>query len=307
MLFYQVTNQSGIAFNILHFGIGLIGSAIKKELLGNHYFSNQNVKAIKFDWNNPENCKKQIARLLQVEAISFQQSQKIFIIWSAGKAGFSVNEDITNKELLTFKLITSFLSLQLNNLKVRSYFFFLSSAGGLFEGQKNVGQDSQPKPKRPYSVLKLNQENHLLKKHLFLSIEIIRLSTVFTIENFSKRKGLIQVLMENGIKNKITHIVGNESTIRDYICDKDIAHYIIRRILLGKIHQHISYLISGKPSSIFEIRRSIEKILGKRIYITYSTVKSNAEDISFFSHYQSYEFFNRGFKAISQVVIPKFE
>ena len=168
-------------------------------------------------------------------------------------------------------------------MKICSYFFFLSSAGGLFEGQKNVSHDTQPNPKRPYSILKQNQENHLLNKQLFSSIEIIRLSTVFTIENFSKRKGLIQVLMENGIKNKITNIVGNESTIRDYICDKDVARYIVSRILLGKVHQKTSYLISGKPSSIFEIRRSIEKILGKRIYITYSNVKSNAEDNSYSS------------------------
>ena len=50
-------------------------------------------------------------------------------------------------------------------------FFLVSSAGGLFEGQRNVGDRSQPSPMRPYGFLKLRQEKLLQDAPPALSLE----------------------------------------------------------------------------------------------------------------------------------------
>jgi len=43
----------------------------------------------------------------------------------------------------------------------------------------------------------------------------------------------------------------------------------------------INFLISGKPTTIHEIKNNVERIINKKLYVNYSTNKTNEKDISF--------------------------
>lgn len=278
---YTIKNSSKEQISVIHFGVGLIGSAIKKEFLTKVYFPTIKHLHFPFYWSSKETHFDQVEKIFKECKFTFKASKSIIIIWSAGKAGFSASQEDTKEQISLFKAIVRLLSDQLRPIQVPTKFVLFSSAGGLFEGQNAVSKKTMPKPLRPYGVMKYDEERFLQESKLFDLFEIYRISTVYSIENLNHRKGLIQILMENGMVNKVSHIYGNQATLRDYVLDRDIARFIADRLYNQVEGLEVDFLINGKPSSIFEIQKSIEKVLNKKLYLVNSTVETNSMNISF--------------------------
>lgn len=281
MNFYFTKNKFDESIGIIHFGIGLIGTTIKNRLFSSGMFNDIVLSSHPFDWNKPQNTDKYLTQFFLEKKYLFQRTKKIYIVWSAGKAGFYSTDEEVDAQLWHFEKTLNCLVEKISQLNLPFAFFLMSSAGGLFEGQTLIDNSTRPNVKRAYGRLKLEEENIILKHPYAFEKNIFRISSVYSISVFDKRKGLMLVLMQNGLKHKVTSIIGQESTIRDYVLDEDIADYLIHLIYENSNPGAINFLVSSKPSSIFEIRKQIEKILQKRIYINYSLKKSNAANMSY--------------------------
>ena len=80
-------------------------------------------------------------------------------------------------------------------------------------------------------------------------------------------------------------ITGRPDTLRDFIWVEDVARFVARALLdadRGRPDE-TAILASGRPCSVHEIQALVERVLGRRIYLAYSSVPSNAEDITFSS------------------------
>ena len=294
MLLYTIRNSDSNEIAILQFGMGLVGSAIKRafDKRGDSITFH---KRLPFNWEDIPQAYSEINRIFSfLKKIASEKSiHNVFIIWSAGKAGFSSTKEQTRKELTFFKAVVQKLSNDIYSLSyLSSRFILMSSAGGLFEGQTLVDKNSEVSPVRPYGLLKLSQEQVVQNNTYFDDVYILRLSSVYTNSNVSGRLGLIPVLIRNGIVNRVTTLVGNEYTLRDYVLDDDIGNYVIDIIISDHKIQPINYIINGKPSSILEIKNHIEKIVMRKLFINYSMIKSNASDISFSSKLKAKGFSN---------------
>jgi len=264
---------------IIHFGIGLIGTAVEQKFSSRDKF--EKIK-FPFSWDSDKiefACNSLISKITEIRNNS--NFEKTIIVWTAGKAGFSANEDQRNRELKDFKIIVSILKKNLQKANLPSSFILLSSAGGLFEGQRFVCEENETLPKRHYGHLKIAMENYLSKLN-FERIFILRVSSVYSILNFEHRLGLISTLIKNALNNYTTFLSGDERTIRDYICDEDIAKYIFQ-ISTDEIQPkgEIQFLISAQPKTIYQIKHKIEKMIGKKILVNYKTTNKNSLDMSF--------------------------
>jgi len=295
MIFYLSQNKNNQPIGILHFGIGLLGTAIKKSILQKAFFEKVVFSSYPFDWQKLEQIEVYLANFFNNNAEKLTNLEEIHIIWSAGKAIFNATQTQTNHQLDQFKLVLHQLFAQLTTNNISPIFHLMSSGGGLFEGQTLIETDSIPNPQRPYGEMKLAEEQFLLKHPLAFPVNIYRLSSVYSVDVFDKRKGLMNVLMENGLRHRVSTIYGQENTIRDYVLDKDIANFLVAKIYHDKAHGGIFCLASGKPSTIFEIRKQIEKILNKRIFISFSPIKTNAANMSY-----AYTAIAEGFEAENQ-------
>jgi len=270
--------------SIVQVGFGLIGQSIADSLKQNTP-NLKTEKEYKVNWKSIESFKIGLENLFEYleQKEGTTKTSSVSIIWSAGKAGFSASDDECNSELIFFKsAILSLLSLCTRLGYSEIYFHHLSSAGGLFEGQKFINKNSQARPLRPYGHLKLRQEEFLSGLDDISSLSIYRPSSIYSKHNVSGRKGLISVLIENGISNKVTTITGSDDTQRDYVLDKDIADYVAAQIKSKpdkKLYRH--FLIDGKASSILEIRSIIERLLNRKLLLRYSFVNQNKADMSF--------------------------
>jgi len=295
MIFYHTRNKNNVPIGIIHLGIGLLGTAIKKIILDKEFFEEVHFLNTTIGWKQPDDITFNLNNFFKINVEKLNHLDRIHIIWSAGKAGFSATEHESNSQLNQFKTILNLLITSLATKRITPVFHLLSSGGGLFEGQTLIEANSIPNPQRPYGKMKLAEEQFLLNHPLGFPVNIYRLSSVFSVDVLDKRKGLMNILMENGLKHRVSNIYGQENTIRDYVLDRDIAKFLVAKIYNDDTKNGIFCLASGKPSTIFEIRKQIEKILKKRIFLSFSFVKSNAANMSY-----AYTAIAQGFESENQ-------
>ena len=279
MHYHQIHDSNEESIHIIQLGIGLIGKSLSDYIASYYGERRRQIKESKLEWHDPDHI---IMQLKSIEKIIHKKSvtEKIHIIWSAGKSGFLSNEKECDQEYGVFCKIINFLAHDFCKSSFDKSFYLFSSAGGLYEGQYVFDKHMEPTPKRHYGFLKLKQENYLSdKKSFFKSISILRPSSVFSHNLFNKRLGIIGVLISNGILNKVTKIFGTESTLRDYILAEDIAAFIVKLIETQyKKGYEVFFLISALPISIFRLKVIIADLIGQPLLIQYLG-SSNSDNI----------------------------
>jgi nucleoside-diphosphate-sugar epimerase len=93
---------------------------------------------------------------------------------------------------------------------------------------------------------------------------------------------LVSTLILNAVRQRVTHITGHMSTLRDFIFVEDVACFLSRLVLQDEAQEpKTAVLAHAKPYSLFEIQGIVESVLGRRIYVSYSLDPTNREDITF--------------------------
>jgi UDP-glucose 4-epimerase len=265
------------------FGEGLIGSAVLGALCARGGLKNE---AMVFSYAERERHAGQLTeigrRISRLRADGVAGS--VSVVWCAGKAGFMTSADQAGAELSLFGRIIDFTEkLASSSTALAVTFHMVSSAGGVFEGQKHITSRSLPSPQRPYGRLKLAQERLLLSSSRSIGKKIYRLSSVYGPIRKEHRMGLVPALIYNGARHRVSQIFGTLDTLRDYIWCGDVGAYIARSIETEKHGRaaRLVHLASGKPSSIHEIKRIVEDMLNKKIYVAFQTTYDNSDDITF--------------------------
>jgi nucleoside-diphosphate-sugar epimerase len=255
--------------DVLLVGRGLVGSAIENELIKRGYGVLRNLPV---NWADLFSAAVQFKTA--IELCKKTKTEHLNIIWAAGKAGFSANESETSAELATFQNVLAVIDQYSQNgtsIKVH----LISSAGGLFEGQVNVGYHSVPKPLRPYGFLKLNMESFLINLKKSISYSIYRISTVYGYINESSRMGLIASLVYNSMKKKETFIFGTFNTMRDYVWVEDISQFVADEIFERHSTNNTYTLVSCIPMSIFQMHKIVENTINRKCLIRFISNPSN--------------------------------
>ncbi len=262
-------------------GTGLIGSAVVGALSG------MRAEAHPLTWTpgpgQDSHLRALEARIAGLCAAPAPGSGSLALLWSAGRAGFDAAEEQTAAELSSFRAALAAAGRLTRRLPETPVAFHLvSSAGGLFEGQRRVDAASRPAPRRPYGRLKLAQEDLLRESDARLARRIWRVTSVYGYLRSGQRIGLISALLMNGLRQQVSRITGRMTTLRDFVFVGDVADHLARRLIApGGPEETVALLAQGKPTSLFEVQTLVEGVLGRRLYVSYSLEPSNSEDITF--------------------------
>jgi len=271
------------------FGIGLIGSCLARTLKQYQYETAYNLP---FSWQHSSHriiekedikyCIRRISNNVNGTAFHDADSQcRIDFVWSAGKGGFDIKQNDTTPEMDSFsEVLEMALAVSRENPSSQVGFHMVSSAGGLFEGQRNVEIASEPSPRRPYAIMKLAQEN-ILNDCDGLVRFIYQPTSVYGFAGLNRRMGLIPTLLWNGSKNKVSTIFGAPETLRDYVWVGDIGNFMAGMISSKTSVSNRFILASGKPSALFEVVNRIENTLNKKLFCHYIKSGGNAEHNTF--------------------------
>lgn len=273
---------NSISRAVLIFGMGLIGrsvfAALKNELAPScHYFP--------FSWDHDDDRDRQVTHILKHVAqicSSTEQHPQFDIVWSAGKAGFAGSAEEFVSEQNAFESVLSLVH-RLKSLGNSSgiRFHLFSSAGGLFEGQRNVDATSEATPLRPYGVVKINHESRLLD----LPREIVRCtyrpSSVYGYVGPRGRIGLIVAALQAVLENKTAHIFAQPDTLRDYVFAADIGRFLKVKIMDPPTTSQSYLLASGKPTATLELIALIERVMDRRLSVRFELSADNTMSNTF--------------------------
>jgi UDP-glucose 4-epimerase len=266
---------------VLLFGLGLIGSAIRNSLRRLEY---DLLADIPFDWQDSRQLEAALGRVGSLCAAQGDPVLRLCLVWSAGRCGFySTPEDIRCEDQ-SFQSILGFASSLRERLNTALFeFHFISSAGGLFEGQQVIGDSSMPSPRRPYGQLKLEQEQRLESMFRRDEITIYRPSSVYGPMARKSGHGLVNHLVGNARNGLVTVLDSHVMALRDYVFSGDIGNFIGRGLRFGggAAGGAVHFLVSARCSSIFEVVKKVERVLKLRVRFRFDEQFGNHENITF--------------------------
>jgi UDP-glucose 4-epimerase len=265
---------------VLLFGSGLIGSAILVALMSRAASAHRTDLA--FDWEDTSLRSAQADSILRsVDELvgRAKGGGAVSIVWAAGKTGFASPPADLAVETRAFERVVD-LAARLKEVTDAPSFHFLSSAGGLFEGQTEIDGTSTPAPLRPYGVAKLEQEQRLRDLPEGTTTLIYRPMSVYGYAGTRYRKGLVGTLIHDVINQQTTRIVGRPDTMRDYVLVDDVAEFIAEEIIAPRSAAAPLLLATGKPTAIAELVEVVQAILQRQLSLEYEARATNALDIS---------------------------
>lgn len=262
---------------VLHVGLGLIGQSIQTYLTRDIFELD---RSYVMDWAGPSAAKTTIRQAGQdMTLISGMTPARIDVIWSAGLAGFAADRDAFETETEIFDALLQLVRELSKVYQVRFHHF--SSAGGLFEGQRCVRQESVPVPRRVYGNVKLEQEDSVLALPKSTTKNIYRPSSVYGYNRKGNRAGLVTALVQRGLSGQAVEIFGRPETLRDYVYVDDIGRFIARIIQQDDFDNRVLFLTGGKPTSMFEMLQQVQSLLKKRLHFRFMPDAYNARHMSF--------------------------
>ena len=264
------------------FGLGMIGSAIRDTLFDFEY---DLMAKIDFNWQDVQQWGGAFS-LIETSCLAYSPPpDRVTVVWSAGKGAFHSTQDELSRENIPFMDTVGFvLKLRKALDSARFDFHYVSSAGGLFEGQRVINGKSIPAPVRPYGRLKLAQEQVLRRSFDKNEIAFYRPSSVYGPMVQKSQQGLINNLVSNGRNRRVTVLDAHVMALRDYVFSGDIGNFIAKRIRSGTTEvdgSPVHFLVSSRCSSIFEVVQKIERTLKLNLQFRYDESFGNHSNITF--------------------------
>lgn len=278
MILLRTAQREGRPDAAAVFGAGLIGQNVVAAF-------NQRCAAtsvdMHVDWVDEAARRVQCHQVETALAEHARDGCRIAFLWSAGRVGFSSTDVQVHEELRAFEDVLAIAE----HLAARGAdvsFHHVSSAGGLFEGQRCVTEESRVAPQRPYGRLKLRQEELLRSSDASLARHIYRVTTVYGYVRPHFRSGIVATLIRDGINRAVTLMTGRNDTLRDLVFVDDVAAFIADRMLdRAASASSVSFLARARPSSLWEVQHTVEHVMGRKLHVAYSLDQSNARDITF--------------------------
>lgn len=265
---------------VLLFGVGMIGTAIRDSLHQKEYRVGNEVH---MDWKDAEKRSRAVEEIRGICAPL--APARLSISWSAGNTNFFSTQQETADEDRAFDAVLGLgttLVQALHHSKLD--FHFLSSAGGLFEGQRIVNETSRAAPRRPYGRMKHDQERRILASAASLGTAIYRPSSVYGPMVRPRRHGLVNHLIANASNRRTTVLDANVMALRDYVYSGDVGEYIAREIAFPRRQDQnapVHFLVSGRCASIYEVVSRIERVLKTKVRYRFDANFGNSADITF--------------------------
>lgn len=261
---------------VLCFGQGCVGSAIV-EALPTAGFEQQAHHPIA--WQDLDRTHDSL-RSIQPKG---DEGDQLHVVWAAGRAGFAASQAECDAERQSFDAVMAWTRELRHRWAGPHHLHLVSSAGGLFEGQRLVDHMTPPNPIRPYGRLKLELERRLFNDGDWTARHIYRLPSVYGFLMPGARAGLISALLLCAMKRQEARLYGSLTALRDYVFSLDVGHYITHTVTAPTQPREpqTHTLVSARPTPFPLILEYIRRITRQRVYLRAELTDTNAADITF--------------------------
>lgn len=162
--------------------------------------------------------------------------------------------------------------------KHRVRIVFVSSGGTVYGAvdSSSITEDHPTNPLCSYGITKLTIEKYLLSYRELYGLHTISLRVANPYgswQNPNALQGAIGVFIGRALRGEIIDIWGNGSVIRDYIYISDVTNALMMASHYDGQH-HVFNIGSGQGTSLLDILKMIEQIIGSPIKIDYHPARA---------------------------------
>jgi UDP-glucose 4-epimerase len=174
---------------------------------------------------------------------------------------------------------------------------YLSSAGTIYgKSETTITENSKKKPFTPHGIAKLTIEHFLEHYRIKNNIQhdVFRISNIYGPgQDTSKGLGIVNLIIENSLKNKVTNIFGDGSNTRNFIFIDDVINILVHALDLPINKSNIINISSNENYNINKVIKTIESIVKTKANIEYKdnrisdnthTLISNKKMLKKFAH-----------------------
>jgi len=268
--------------NVLILGAsGFIGTSLTLRLLGlnfnvsiylrpgspdkERYFAELGCKVILGDFSVEENFE----RLFQDVDICFNLIKTVTAVDDFG----DLRSPILSETLPTI----SFLKAWANSPNTRLIY---ASSGGTVYGQDSivpVNESALTVPISAYGINKVTIESYIrFFAHNFnLNYIVLRISNPYGLnQSPSGRQGVVPIFIKKIIEHGQVQVFGDGKAVRDYLHIDDLVDALISSAIVPSVTGTIN-IGTGVPTSLLELIRLIEGVIGKRADIQFKSKRTN--------------------------------
>ena len=278
ILLHRAGEDAGGSAAAALFGSGRVGSSILDAL---SVPGDLVASSLPFPWTGGDGLRTAAADVASRMRDSLPEGGRAAVIWAAGACGFSATEEAAAAELVSFGEVLG-IARTLAAAGNPVDFHLLSSGGGLFEGRSGILRTDEPRPKRAYGRLKLEEERRALAEP-GVRVRIYRVSSVYGPLRPGHRLGLVCTLVGNTVAGKATPLFGDPATRRDYVFAPDVGAFVARTVREGGDDPapRTLFLASGRATSIAEAVATVGRVLGREPLVEIRDGGDNRSDITF--------------------------
>jgi UDP-glucose 4-epimerase len=252
-------------------GAGFIGSTLVDKLIsgGNEVIVIDDLSSGKKDYLNSaaklykiDICSPKVAKIFTKEKFDF-----VYHLAAQIDVRKSVADPIFDNKINVIGGLNIIENSYRNNVKK----IIMASTGGAIYGEAEeipTTENYPTYPLSPYGIHKLTLEKYLnYYYHVYgLNFTVLRFANVYGPRQFKGGEaGVIAIFVENGVNDKESLQFGDGLQTRDFVYVSDVVRGLYSAMTIdcpGEIN-----ISSGIESTLLDVRRSIEKALGREIKI----------------------------------------
>jgi len=252
-------------------GAGFIGSTLVDKLIsgGNEVIVIDDLSSGKKDYLNSaaklykiDICSPKVAKIFTKEKFDF-----VYHLAAQIDVRKSVADPIFDNKINVIGGLNIIENSYRNNVKK----IIMASTGGAIYGEAEeipTTENYPTYPLSPYGIHKLTLEKYLnYYYHVYgLNFTVLRFANVYGPRQFKGGEaGVIAIFVENGVNDKESLQFGDGLQTRDFVYVSDVVRGLYSAMTIdcpGEIN-----ISSGIESTLLDVRRSIEKALGREIKV----------------------------------------
>lgn len=208
--------------------------------------------------------------------------EKLDVIYYLASSSFPFNTWGAPKKEVAENLIPFISILEVASQVGIKKVIFTSSGGTVYgEAQAEKDEKSLTDPFSPHGIIKLTMEHFLnyFEKNHGLRHEVFRISNVYGPgQDTSKGLGLINSIIEKGIKGEVIRIYGDGSNMRNYVFVDDVSELMTRSLVDNINKSDTLNLCSDESLSIKDILEIVEEVMEEQLKIEFVSERKSDVD-----------------------------
>lgn len=258
-------------------GTGFVGKCLTNELIIKRLNTNITIFTRRKKRMNIDKINNSNVKYIEIDLIDkntyFNHFNNIDIIYYLASDTIPANSWEAPLMEITENILPFITMMEVIKNKNVKKIIYLSSAGTIYgKSETTITENSKKKPFSPHGIAKLTIEHFLEHYRIKNNIQhdVFRISNIYGPgQDTSKGLGIVNLIIENSLKNEVTSIFGDGKATRNFIFIDDVINILVHAPDFPINKSNILNIASNENYNLNKVIKLIESVVNTKANIEY--------------------------------------